>query len=205
MIKKFFAILLLIIFGCARTPVNTRSVGVMNVALQSDKSICIQTDQSKPDTVLIVEDLEAKLVSKGYHVIQSPDQAAYIMRLDLIAFGLNGRAPQKTSSSSAPMAGAATGTAVGSAVSGGVLNTTSAAGATGGLIGAGVGAVYGVLSGPRAVPFIAKVDVSITDSSKKEQKILLSAWGRVHKEKDIIRVRDAVSKQVADKIAALMP
>lgn len=203
MIKRCLAILLLIVCGC--TPVASRSVGVMNVAPQADKSICIQRDESKPDTALIVEPLETELISKGYKVVKEPDHAAYIMRLDLIAFGLNGHAPQKTSSSSAPMVGSATGTAVGSAVSGSVLHTTSAAGTAGGLIGFGVGTVYGIFSGPRSVPFIGKIEVSITDSSKKEQKLLLSAWARVHKEKQIIKARDAVSTKLASKVAALMP
>lgn len=201
MINIFLGILVLIVCGC--TP--SHSVGIIHLAPQADKSLCIQTDESKPDTALIIEPLETELSTKGYKLVKEPDHAAYIMRLDLIAFGLNGKAPQKTATSQAPMAGSATGTAVGSAVSGSVLHTTSAAGTAGGLIGFGVGAVYGILSSPRGVPFIGKIDVSITDSSKKEQKMLISAWTYVYKEKQIIPSRDEVSNKLASKIAALMP
>ena len=204
MIKKRFAVFLLLIIGCT-PPVHSGVTHQITVTPAADRTIFIQKDATKAEMILITKRLETELVSKGYQVVESPDQAAYTIRLDLIWFGLNGR-PRPFSSGSAAGAGAAAGTAAGSAVSGSVLNTTSAAGATGGLIGFGAGAVLGMFSGSsQKVLFVGNIDVSITDSSKKEEKTLVSAWARVFRENQEVTAREGVAKKLALKIAALMP
>jgi hypothetical protein len=202
-IKKHFAFFLLIAIGCT-PPVHSGVTQQITVAPAAEKTICIQKDPTKSEMVLITKPLEAELVAKGYRVVEAPGQAAYTLRLDVVWFGLTGR--PRPSSGSAAAAGNAIGTAAGSAASGSVLHTTSAAGTAGGLIGFGAGAVLGMFSGssPRVL-FVGNIDVSITDSSKKKEKTLVSAWTRVFRDNEEINAREGVAKKLAVKIAGLMP
>lgn len=174
---------LLVGLGC--TPVNSRVSQPITVAPAAERTICIQTEPAVAETALITNPLKENLASKGYTVVESPDQAAYTMHLNLVAFGLRGSPP---STYSGPVVGSAAGNVLG--------------GAKGGVIGFGVGRL---LSGSKSVPFIGKVEVSINAPSSEPQQTVISAWARMYKEHQEPTVRQAVANKLAGKIAALMP
>ena len=177
---------LCLLLGLGCTPVNSRISQQITVAPAAERTICIQTKPAVAETVLITKPLAKNLAAKGYQVVETPEQAAYNMHLNIVAFGLRGSPP---STYSGPVVGSAAGHALG--------------GATGSLVGFGLGRL---LSGSKSVPFIGKVEVSIsTPPSSEPQQTVISAWARVYKEHQEPKVRQAVANKLAGKIAALMP
>lgn len=223
---------LLLGFGCGG--VHTKSAGQIALAPASERTVCIQTDPAKPYTDVLVQPLAAQLASKGYRIVATPEEASYIMRLRLAAFGLNASRPSTDSGPSvglvaesalgkgsnvgnAPLVLGATGTAIGGAASGSVLHAARTTGGTvGGLAGLGAGLIFNALSGPNTdhrnelrnlhVPFNGEVDVSITESSSgRQQATVLAAWQKVKREGQTPAAREAVVNKLAAQIAALMP
>ena len=219
-------------FGCGG--VHTKSAGQITLAPAAERTVCIQTDPTKPDTAVLVQPLEAQLASKGYRVVTTPEEAAYTIRVRLAAFGLNDSRPSNDSGPSvglvaesapgkgsnlgnAPLVLGATGTAIGGAASGSVLHAARTTGGTvGGVAGLGAGSIFSALSGPDTdhrnelrnlhVPFNGEVDVSITESSSgRQQATVLAAWQKVKREGQAPAAREAVINKLASQIAALMP
>lgn len=161
---------LLLGIGCGG--VHTKSTGQITLAPAAAKTVCIQTDPAKPYTDVLVQPLTAQLASKGYRIVAAPEEASYIMRLRLAAFGLNASPPTTDSGPSvglvaenapgkgsnvgnAPLVLGATGNAIGGAASGSALHAArTTGGAAGGFVGLGAGLVLGsLLGGPSGPDF----------------------------------------------------
>lgn len=189
MIKKkalWLVSLLVIVVGCAPY-VSTQMDNKIIVPSSAERKVFIQTDPRETELILIVKPLEEKLTSKGYTLVDTPDQASYTMRLHLTLFALRGYIYSGN------------GSAMQTGMTGGALAASSASAA----FGFGVGSLLS--GGPSGVPFLGEIDVSISGQSMTQQKTTIYAEAKVYHKNQIISAQEAVAHALAKKIAAMMP